>query len=188
MKLFKLTLIFLTLLIISACSSNKTQIHNDITQENIITSASNGATLSIKPVIYTKNLELRDTVKKECQLLTKLPTFIKNYAAKQYGTINLESKNSKSGDFLVLEISGISNAKKNIWTGQGVGQWVTVKGTLLRNGKNIASFKANRATTGGFMGGYKGTCALLGRCTKTLGKDIAAWLKKPVNNAQLGDL
>ncbi len=41
---------------------------------------------------------------------------------------------------------------------------------------------------GGFMGAYKGTCALLGRCTKTLGKDIAEWLKNPVNNATLGDM
>jgi len=184
MKLFKLALIFLTLFI-TACSSNKPHINHEVTAHSF---AAGSTTLSIKPVIFSKHLELRDAVKNECQLLTKLPTFIKSYAAKQYGTINLKSKNNQSGDFLVLEISGISNAKKNIWTGQGVGQWVTVKGTLLRNGKNIASFKANRATTGGFMGGYKGTCALLGRCTKTLGKDIAAWLKKPVNNAQLGDL
>jgi len=35
---------------------------------------------------------------------------------------------------------------------------------------------------GGFGAGFKGSCSVLNRCTKTLGKDFADWLK-----GQLGD-
>ncbi|WP_221894969.1 hypothetical protein [Bathymodiolus japonicus methanotrophic gill symbiont] len=55
---------------------------------------------------------------------------------------------------------------------------------MLRKGKKTRTFTANR----GFMGAYKGTCALLGRCTKALGKDIAEWLNNPVGGASLGDM
>jgi hypothetical protein len=119
--------------------------------------------------------------------LTKLPAFIQSYANGQYAAINLQAANSRKADFLKIEIVDLPQYKKNLWAGRG-GQWVTVKGTLSRRGKKTVSFKASRASMGGFMGAYKGTCALLGRCTKTLGKDIAAWLKNPVDKATLGDM
>jgi hypothetical protein len=64
---------------------------------------------------------------------------------------------------------------------------VTVEGELVENGEVIGSFTASRYSSGGAFGGFKGTCAILGRCIQSIGKDIAAWLKNPTMNAMLGN-
>jgi hypothetical protein len=142
--------------------------------------------LYIVPVKFTENLKVRDAVRVECQLLTKLSEFIKRAAKPQYSSIELQESKAKNIDVLTVEIVDLPNFKKNIWIGRG-GQWVGVKGSLSRQGQKTVSFTAMRSSMGGFLGAYKGTCALLGRCTKTLGADIAGWLKNPLDNAQLGD-
>jgi len=183
MKFFKLLPLFLMLFIV-ACAGNKASETPEF--EELVSSSGTG-TLNIAPVIFTKGLEVREAVRNECQLLTKLPAFIQSYGNGQYAAINLQAKQSSKADFLTIEVVDLPQYKKNVWAGRG-GQWVTVKGSLIRKGKETVSFKASRASMGGFMGGYKGTCALLGRCTKTLGKDIALWLKNPVDKATLGDM
>ena len=65
---------------------------------------------------------------------------------------------------------------------------VVVKGSLSRKGKLLGDFKARRYSGGGMFGGYKGTCAILGRCVKILGKDVAEWLAHPTSQAVLDDL
>jgi hypothetical protein len=62
-----------------------------------------------------------------------------------------------------------------------------VSGVLRDNGRRVAGFTAHRATTGGFFAAYKGTCAIVGRCAKTIGSDIAGWLSDPKDGAHLGD-
>jgi hypothetical protein len=64
---------------------------------------------------------------------------------------------------------------------------MTVKGVLRDNGKEIGSFTATRYSGGGVFGGYKGTCAIVGRCAKAIGKDIAQWLEDPKKGSELGD-
>ena len=44
-----------------------------------------------------------------------------------------------------------------------------------------------RGGGGGAFGGYKGTCAILGRCVQAIGKDVGGWLLAPSMNAKLGD-
>jgi len=34
---------------------------------------------------------------------------------------------------------------------------------------------------------YKGTCSIVGRCAKSIGKDISNWLENPTDDASLGD-
>ena len=63
-----------------------------------------------------------------------------------------------------------------------------IKGSLERPGQSILRFKALRISSGGMWGPYMGTCAILGRCVKTLSEDIADWLKNPSDNAKLGNL
>jgi len=184
MKSLKLIMVVF-ILFLSACAQNTKQVSNE---PDVAIPTTGVGSLSISPVTFEEHLQLRDAVKNECQLLTKLPGFVKSYANSQYADITTESAKTKSGDHLFIQIVEITNSKKNLWTGQGVGQYIGVEGYLMKKGKKVASFKGRRATTGGFMGGYKGTCALLGRCTKALGKDIAVWLKNPVDNARLGDM
>ncbi|MDF1584149.1 MAG: hypothetical protein RQ733_12830 [Methyloprofundus sp.] len=185
MKFLKLLPLFFMLFIV-ACAGHKASEAPE--PEELVSSAGTGTgTLNIAPVVFAKDLEVRAAIRNECQLLTKLPAFIQSYANGQYAVINLQAIQSSKDDFLAVEIVDLPKYTKNAWAGRG-GQWVGVKGTLMRPGKKNVSFTASRASMGGFMGAYKGTCALLGRCTKTLGKDIAEWLKNPVNNATLGDM
>ena len=44
-------------------------------------------------------------------------------------------------------------------------------------GSRVDEVDFTRNSGGGFGGGYKGSCSVLGRCTKALGKDIAGWLR-----------
>ena len=184
MKFFKLLPILLMLFLV-ACASNEPNDSPSIGKDTV--SYSGTGVLKIAPVVFAKDLKVRDAVRNECQLLTKLPGFVQSYAQDQYASIDLDAQRSNSADFLEIEIVDLPKYNKNVWAGRG-GQWVTVKGSLLRKGKKTLSFTANRGSMGGFMGAYKGTCALLGRCTKALGSDIAEWLKNPVDGATLGDM
>lgn len=64
---------------------------------------------------------------------------------------------------------------------------MTVHGELRENGEITGTFTATRYSTGGAFGGFRGTCSILGRCVKTLGSDIAKWLKRPTMDALLGN-
>ena len=67
-------------------------------------------------------------------------------------------------------------------------KYTKVRGTLYENGAVVADFRGRTNSMGGFAIGYKGSCSVLGRTVKALSKDIAAWLKSPVDDARLGDL
>ncbi|BCG63878.1 MAG: hypothetical protein methR_P1623 [Methyloprofundus sp.] len=182
MKIFKTLVLLLTVLLVGCTSKSS----SDAPSINKEVSYSGAGTLNIAPVKFAKGMMVRDAVRNECQLLTKLPAFVQSYGHEQYAAINLQAKRSANADFLEIEIVDLPKYKKNAWAGRG-GQWVGIKGSLVRKGKKTVSFTGVRASMGGFMGNYKGTCALLGRCVKTLGKDIATWLQQPVDGATLGD-
>ena len=184
MNIYKILTLLLALFM-AACANNSSSDAPTVAAE--VVSYTGTGTLNIAPVVFVKGLQVREAVRKECQLLTKLPGFVQSYAQDQYAGINLDAKRSTKSDYLEIEITDLPKYKKNAWAGRG-GQWVTIKGSLLRKGKKTLAFTANRGSMGGFMGAYKGTCALLGRCTKALGKDIAEWLKNPVDGATLGDM
>jgi hypothetical protein len=63
-----------------------------------------------------------------------------------------------------------------------------VRGKLYQDGKEIGAFTGRRNSMGGAFGGFKGSCSVLGRTVKALGKDIAQWLVQPAKGSQLGDL
>ena len=136
---------------------------------------------------WSKNAVIREAVKNECQLQTKLPDFVRSYAQEEGVSVVLSDKapNTKKGRVLLMEIPSVSGSGGGAWSGS---KSVQVKGRLLENGKQIANFSASRYSGGGMFAGYKGTCSILGRCVKALGKDIASWLKHPTSDARLGDL
>jgi len=135
---------------------------------------------------FAKVSSIRDAVKNECQLQTKLPHFVNTFASKYGIAVKLKDNVSKKskGKVLVLEITGAQGGGGGAWSGT---KSVQVKGELFKNGKSIGNFTANRYSGGGFFAAYKGTCSIMGRCVKTIGKDIAIWLQHPTKNAHLGD-
>lgn len=53
---------------------------------------------------------------------------------------------------------------------------VTINAELFKDGKLVDSYTGTRNSSGGFGGGFKGSCAVLERCANTLGSDVSKWL------------
>jgi len=143
-------------------------------------------TLVIKPVVFSKGISIREAVKTECELTGKLTQFIESNAASQYASILTNSTSrQRNAQVLTVEIEQVQGGGGGAWSGAKI---VHVKGKLTKNGRVLGNFKARRYSGGGMFSAYKGSCAIFGRCVKTLGKDIATWLKTPTSNAVLGDM
>jgi hypothetical protein len=124
-------------------------------------------------------------VKASCTLDTRLPEFVKKAAKRGIKVvISDEPLENAEGKVLRLEIVHVLGTGGGAWSGA---KSVTVEGELTENGEVIGSFTAARYSGGGAFGGFKGTCAILGRCIQAIGKDIAGWLKNPTMNAMLGN-
>lgn len=137
-------------------------------------------------ISFAEGVNVRGKVRTECRLEEKTSTFIRTFAqGNAYKTVVTEKP--KSGPYHVLEaeIVEANGAGGGAWSGP---KSMRVAGKLKdHTGKVIATFSGSRFSTGGVFGGYKGTCSILGRCTKAIGKDIAGWLIDPEPNALLGD-
>lgn len=150
------------------------------------TSLAAGSITISKQAPYAQQLSVPDAVRAECGLPAKLPEFVKENADKTYDQVTLaEGVSAKTpGQALALKIVNLSGAGGGAWSGP---KFVTVEGTLWENGKVRGTFTATRYSGGGAFGGYKGTCAILGRCVKAIGKDVGGWLLAPGMNTKLGD-
>jgi len=118
----------------------------------------------------------------ECAIQTKIPAFVQSYART---AVNLSEQESQIGQTLKIRVTYVLGFGGGIYSGP---KSMTVEGTLYRGSERVDGFEARCTTTGDMYGGFKGTCSLRGRCTKTLLKDISACLVQPVARAQLGEL
>ncbi len=129
------------------------------------------------------SVDMSTAVRTECELDTKVSKFVKEFAGDKVEIVE-GALDREKGRALEMEIT-------EVWAPGGGGysgpKWMTVKGQLYENGKAADSFRAKRFSTGGMFAGFKGTCSIIGRCTKAIGEDIAHWLEAPTANAKLGD-
>ena len=151
-----------------------------------LTSLAAGSISIAKQAPYAQSMSVPDAVRAECDLPGKVPVFVKEFADKTYDKVVLTDNVSAKtpGQALSLKIVGMTGTGGGAWSGP---KHVTVEGTLWENGKVKGTFTATRYSGGGACGGYKGTCAILGRCVKSIGKDVGEWLLAPKMNAKLGD-
>lgn len=142
--------------------------------------AGNGTVRVLRSIPFAKEASVRQKVKEQCKLQTKVPYFLSRYSSQ---VELVDGSLGRSGRTLDLEITEVHAPAGGGFSGP---KWMSVKGLLRDNGRRVAGFTAYRATTGGFLAGYKGTCAIVGRCAKALGSDIAKWLKNPKDGVHLG--
>ncbi|MGQ0587434.1 MAG: hypothetical protein ACT4PK_09570 [Gammaproteobacteria bacterium] len=137
-------------------------------------------------VAYTNKDVIDSAIVAECNLPQKASDLL----MQKLGKAGIEGKavdqpKSDSGDnVLLLEIASAQSGG-SAFVGHFKG--VTVTGKLFQKGKQVGSFVATRKSSGGAFGGFKGSCAVLGRCVDTITKDITGWLGSPVDGAKLGD-
>lgn len=125
---------------------------------------------------YKTSAKVGDKIRDECGLEQVVPKNIKSYARGDYDSIYLSDSLSDSTPAKVL-VMKIVNAQ-----GLGGGRYsgpksLTIEGTLSQNGTVLGTFVVHRGTMGGFGGGGSGTCSLLHRCAKKIGKDVGSWLE-----------
>lgn len=143
-------------------------------------------TLAVPKVAsYAKGAQIRSEIRNECGLEKKLADFIREYGGQQFSKVVSTSKAPGGAKKLTVHITEVQGRPGGAWSG---GKSVRIKGSLSQNGKTVGTFEGMRVSGGGVFGGYKGTCSILGRCVKALGKDVATWAANPSQNARLGDL
>jgi hypothetical protein len=142
-----------------------------------------GETLTVVKPTFAKGTRIPDKVKFECKLPEKLADFIESNAGKSFDQVQISDK-AGSGKVLLVEITDAEGLAGGQFSGA---KSVNVSGKLMNGGKVIGTFKGKRSSGGGASFGYKGTCSILGRCVKALGKDIGVWLKSPGMNDRLGE-
>jgi hypothetical protein len=131
-------------------------------------SAWGGVTVS-KKIGFSASATVRETVRKECDLQSAIPAAV----ADSSSDVSLvDGKGSLS-----LVITDVHAPGGGVASGP---KWVEVKGSY--GGK---SFRAKRLS--GFDPFAGGTCGILHKIARAIGKDIALWLKDPKAGAELGD-
>lgn len=146
-----------------------------------------GAVLVASAVPYAEDNNIRRKITNSCTTLgSKLSGFIEANAQKNGLSVQLSDSIDPSAAPRVLQVE-ITEAVSQGNAFIGHRKFVAVAGTLYENGSVVASFDGQRSSGGGFAAGYKSSCAVLGRCVKALGKDIAAWLANPIDEAELGE-
>jgi hypothetical protein len=119
-----------------------------------------------------------ENVVRECtQLGAKIASFIKEFSDKNGTAVELvnEVDFASAPSALRVEIFNVVSSG-NAFIGHNKSMSVRVE--LLASGKVKAKTSFSRNSMGGFGAGFKGSCSVLGRVTKALGKDIADWLSQ----------
>ena len=127
---------------------------------------------------YHDEQVIQSNIINECtQLGTQFSTSTKKYLEKNGWSVNFNSNADEKIDGTKLELK-IINAMStgNAFTGHR--KSVSIEAKLFKDGNFIDSYKATRSSGGGFLGGFKGSCAILAHCVNTLGNDVSKWLKK----------
>lgn len=134
-----------------------------------------------RKISYGRDSGATEAVKGQCHLESRVPEFVKQFAA---DVELVDSLNTKRGRALDLSITEVHAPGGGAFSGP---KWMTVYGKLYDRGKLVGSFRAKRFSTGGVFNTFKGTCSILGRCAKAIGMDVGKWLEKPSMNAELGN-
>ena len=85
-----------------------------------------------------------------------------------------EDQLGKPGYYLQLKIED-AVSMGNAFIGHR--KFVAMSAKLYKDGTLVDTFSRSRDSMGGVMGGFKGSCSVLERCSVTLGKDLATWIK-----------
>jgi hypothetical protein len=142
-----------------------------------IGTAGGGPIKIAREVPYDETKKIADNILEECtQLGEKLGRFVDEYARKYDIPTEVvdELDPQAEGRVLVVEITN-AHSGGNAFVGHRKSMSATAE--LFEDGESKGTKDFTRASGGGFGGGYKGSCSVLGRCTKALGKDIATWLR-----------
>lgn len=137
-------------------------------------------------VPFAEGAFIPDNIKAECDLPTKQAEWLAQGLRSRGFNVVFQTQDVPDQGAATLQVQ-ISSAfsSGNAFIGHSKG--LSISGKLIQNNQQLGNFVAFRKSGGGAFGGFKGSCAVLHRCAKTLGEDVAKWLETPTENAQLGN-
>lgn len=132
---------------------------------------------------FAEDSGVTDNVKNECGFETHLPKYLKSYAKKAGVKVVLTSDalDSVEGRVLILTTTEVFAMGGGGYSGA---KSATVEAKLMENGEVIGTATSHRRA---LMGMMPGTCSMMKRVAKILGKDVGEWLANPTMDANLGD-
>jgi len=180
LKLF--TLIITLSLFLVACGGNS---NTKATPKGPALAAVTTVTINTE-IPFSKDNRVAENIKSECQLPKQLADFIDSYSTEKGIKITRNANLTKDSSGPVLMVNIIDSVSSgNAFTGHR--KLSRVKGELYKDGQLYASFEGQRHSGGGAFGGWKGSCSVLGRTVKALGKDISGFLMAPRMDARIGE-
>ena len=124
------------------------------------------------PAVLDANAGVGDAIQRECALEATTTNWVMDALGGK--AQRLERVSGEQGKVLKLTIVNVAGASGGAWSGA---KSMTVQAELVESGKVIGTTVKSRSSSGGAFGGYKSTCAIFGRVMKTLGSDIAGWVR-----------
>ena len=127
---------------------------------------------------FSENAQVPQNVIDECQGVTvKLSDAVVKYGNKHGLKVQSDPDVAPTQDGKVVKVSitGMYSAG-NAFIGHR--KSASVKAELFQNGQLLDTANYTRNSSGGFLGGFKGSCSVLEHTVNTLGSDVAKWLKK----------
>jgi hypothetical protein len=135
-----------------------------------------------KSIPFAEDSGASDAVKDECGFETRVPEYLKKAAKGDVDVVlSKDSLEATEGKVLFLEVTNMFGLGGGAYSGS---KSAIVSGKLHENGELIGSVQVRRRS---IMGMMPGTCSIMKRIAKKIGKDIAVWLQEPTMDAMLGD-
>ena len=165
---------FVSIFVIASCAttntSNSTNGYNSISK-----SVKENGFVILKNIPFADNSSVPFKVKSECtEIGRQFSNSITKYSQKNGITITQSDELlSVKENILVLNIQNVYSSG-NAFIGHR--KSVTVEAKLMVNGKEVNRQSFTRNSSGGFMGGFKGSCSVLAHTVNTLGSDVSKWL------------
>lgn len=126
------------------------------------------------PAVYAPGASYVQRVKDECAVEVKLAGQVRNQLGKHFYVIPIKDVAEAGEEKVVgLAISEVYGVGGGGWSGS---KSITAQAKLQQGGKVIGVFKDRNSSSGGVLGPFQGTCAILDRAAQGLAEDIAKWL------------
>lgn len=150
---------------------------------------------------YAEKAEVRDSIRQDCGLSSKLSKFVvARSVKKKIPMIRLGNPNemlSAHGDGGSAEAGSSVGKPKNleiritdaIQTSGGLfpTHSLSIDGVFKEDGRITGTFVATRFARASFIPFRRGECAILSEAAVLLAKDVVRWIKKPSLESRLGD-